>query len=440
MDGETGTSVNRHLPGQSTRLGLRTISMRNSILRVRRCMSGMAVFLLILTVAGCGNSPATTGATQTPGSTGTVSEPTQTPTEALSHMPSPSVASSPSVAPTPAHGHFSPTGSLVAALSDPIATVLADGRVLVTGADTASRAEIYDPATGTFSETGAMVSSDGGNPGTLLRDDRVLIAGGSGTGASQLYDPATGTFSATGSMVQDRYDDIALRLNDGRVLIAGGYEFALIAGGTYQPGGPIASAELYDPATGKFSRTGSMSVARGVAAASLLPDGRVLIAGGEDLVQDEGVSLASAEVYDPATGKFTRTGNLPVPCENATATLLRNGRVLVAGCWTGTPQSLATGELYDPKTGKFSATGPMINVRGGPTATLLQDGRVLVAGGSNENDSSAEIYDPSTGTFSPTGSMMQSRLNGSAVLLPDGRVLLVGGSASSPTSAETYWP
>ena len=278
---------------------------------------GFVVSLTALAAAGCGTSQGATATSST------------TIGSAQSSTPTSSPVSSPTVPPTPAHGHFGPTGSMVVSLSDPTATVLADGKVLVTGADTAGRAELYDPATAAFSQTGAMVNRDAGNPGTLLQDGRVLIAGGTGSGASQIYDPVTGTFSATGSMVHDRWGDNAVLLKDGRVLIAGGY--AIDGSGDPDPG---ATAEVYDPTTGRFTSTGSMANSRASAIASLLPDGRVLIFGGEH-DPAERVFLATAEVYDPATGNFTRTGDLPVPLEGATATLLPNGRILVIGGQTG---------------------------------------------------------------------------------------------------------
>ena len=318
------------------------------------------------------------------------------------------------------------------------ATLLSDGRVLIAGgvSETAgecgapilSSAELYDPRTGTFSPTGSMASARESDTATLLSDGRVLFAGGVKGGlwddllaSAELYDPTTGAFSPTGSMTAARELHTATLLSDGRVLIAGGANWDY-----------LASAELYDPSTGKFSPTGSMTATRSFSAtamptATLLSDGRVLIAGGEN-----GSYLASAELYDPRTGKFTATGSMTVARAGHTATLLSDGRVLIAGGWSGASY-LSSAELYDPATGTFRPTGSMTTVRFDHTATLLSDGRVLVAGGQHGLFGSAELYDPRTGTFSAAGSMTTARQYNTATLLSDGSVLIAGGRVLGAT-------
>jgi hypothetical protein len=153
---------------------------------------------------------------------------------------------------------------------------------------------MYDPKTGTFSPTGSMTTARSYHTATLLTDGRVLVAGGitSGRAASaEIYDPKTGTFIATGSMTTDRYSHTATLLTDGRVLVAGGYG----TNSASTNSASLASADIYDPRAGTFSATGSMTTARGGQSATLLTDGRVLIAGGLF-----GSSyLASAELYQP---------------------------------------------------------------------------------------------------------------------------------------------
>jgi hypothetical protein len=176
-------------------------------------------------------------------------------------------------------------------------------------------------------------------------------------------------------------------LLDGRVLVAGGGHWLLGS----------ATAELYDPASGTWTATGSMTTLRGSQfTATLLPDGRVLAVGGFDRTE---ATLASAELYDPASGTWTATGSMIDARIWPTITLLPDGRVLVAGGTIGPWHSdgsyvgLASAELYDPASGTWTATADMGTPRGVFNATLLLDGRVLVAGG-GPNGTSAELYDP----------------------------------------------
>ncbi|QQX87730.1 putative Ig domain-containing protein [Cupriavidus necator] len=194
----------------------------------------------------------------------------------------------------------------------------------------------------------------------------------------------------------------------------------------------IVPAGFWQPAN-------NMGMARSDHTATLLTNGKVLIAGGADLAgrpNGADIPLATAELYDPASGKWSATGSMATPREFYTATLLANGKVLVAGGYDG-QLGTATAELYDPASRTWSAAGSMSTVRQNHTATLLPDGRLLVAGG-NPGGASAELYDPATGTWSPTGNMARIHAAGSAVLLPDGRVLVAGGTSAAV--AELYDP
>jgi galactose oxidase-like protein len=276
-------------------------------------------------------------------------------------------------------------------------------------------------AAGTWSPTGSLTVARFYSTATLLTDGRVLVAGGcgvlddfvcfTGTGlaSAELYNPAAGTWSATGSMSIARIDHTATRLLDGRVLVAGGD-----SGGT--------SSELYDPATGTWSRTGSTSVGSFGSVATRLVDGRVLVSGG-------GSNRTSAELYNPTTGSWSPTGSTSVGRFGFLATRLLDGRVLVAGGGSNG----ASAELYNPTTGTWSPTGSMSVGSGAFFATLLLDGRVLVSG-----RTSAELYDPTTGTWSPTGSTSGLFL-GAATRLLDGTVLITGGLPTG-TIAELYNP
>ncbi len=270
-----------------------------------------------------------------------------------------------------------------------------------------------------------MLEPRSGQSATLLPDGRVLIAGGMRRNqdfykSAELYDPATGKFQLTGEMSVGRVGHVAVLLRSGKVLIAGGW---VGQGGT-------DSAELYDPASGKFSVVAKMATRRGRPSATLLADGDVLIVGGEE---SDNESLASAEIFHLKTLSFQPTGSMHHARISLTATLLNDGRVLIAGGYAGSVVSSV--ELYDPKTGVFTETGSLGIARCKHTAGLLPDGRVLIAGGSdsrgwNGNLSSAEIYDPHTGKFTAASPMNDSRfkLPDEAVQLPSGRLLIAGGS------------
>ena len=230
--------------------------------------------------------------------------------------------------------------------------------------------------------------------------------------------PKPPTILLPNAMTRPRAGNTAIVLKNGLVLLAGGQD------SVSQPL-ITASAELYNPVTRTFTATGSMSNPRIGNTATLLRDGRVLYVGG----YTGGGYLADADLYDPASGTFTPAGSVPGPYFNeGTATLLNDGRVLLAG---GTGATSAA-YLYDPSSGQFTSTGSLNVGRGNHTATLLRDGRVLIVGGSdwgaNQALASAEIYDPATGQFSLTGAMNVGRASASVTLLRNGRVLVAGGT------------
>jgi N-acetylneuraminic acid mutarotase len=308
--------------------------------------------------------------------------------------------------------------------------------------------------------TGSMAQARWGHTATVLADGRVLVTGGvAGLGCSgatvcgngrqlasaELFDPGNGRWAAAGSMHKIRSGHTATLLPDGRVVVAGGYDIkaAEVAGAEIMG---LTAAELYDPNSGQWIMTGSMTDTRAGATATLRQDGRVLVAGGD--VGGAGAGR-SAELYDPGTGRWAITGSMADARRNHAATLLPDGRVLVTGGFAGsdfagTPCSGVPGpcsaELYDPSHGRWTATGSMHAHRVGHTANLLTDGTVLVVGlGTDREPASTELYDPSTGRWTATASPAKTR-GLTATLLLDGGVLATGDFSDNSRVAERYEP
>ncbi len=225
----------------------------------------------------------------------------------------------------------------------------------------------------------------------LLADGKVLIAGGVGPGwtflsSAELYAPATGRFTPTGTMTVARESHAAVRLQDGRVLIVGGHQGRRTAITLY------TSAEAYEPASGTFRQVGEMLVRRHKHDAVLLRDGRVLITGGADERDNEGV-YRTTELFEPRTGAFTAGPELKRPRykHHGTGLLLPNGLVLLAG---GAPEA----ETYDPSSRAFTIVAGDARMAGQFSAVApLKGGGALVTGGYGNGSgprASAWVYRP----------------------------------------------
>jgi hypothetical protein len=316
---------------------------------------------------------------------------------------------------------FSAASPMNAARTDHTATMLPGAQILVAGGVDAegrslASAELYVPANGDFARvSSAMHTARSKHSATLIAgcgcpaDGKVLLAGGV-TGVqgqtlrnAELFDPATGKFTPTGAMKSTRALHSATLLGSGplagQVLIAGGI--------SDESGGEVTTAELYDPATGQFSATGAMATPREEHTATWLDPvfvkgslaGKVLIAGGGEVASP----TDTAEIFDPQTGSFSPVGAMTTRRTLHVAALLSTGDVLIAGGQSGATSFPITAELFDPAKAAFLATGPTTNVHLGATATVLGNGRVLIAGGrSNFGD----LYDPGAGTFAATGKMV----------------------------------
>lgn len=382
--------------------------------------------------------------------------------------------------------------------------------------DDSSSAELWDPSTNDWQASAGLNAPRSGFAAVAIPDGRVLVTGGMnrgtpastaepgdacwGTGAQSysstyLYDPRAGQpgWSRAGLLGTARTEPTMAVLGDGRVLVFGGFYRAGTTGATapgaalaaYHPRGggsarrpvadvgpnftvpPLATAELFDPTTGTWSPTGPMHYARYGAAAATLADGRVLVVGsvqgtwvsggGEVLASD--AALDSAEIYDPQTGRFALTGNLPagdqrsgaygalagslVALPDGGALLVGNERDWKHGGWD------TRSFRYDVRTGQWSEVGraflvewdpdgnawketPGVGGRSHAMVALLPDGRLLVAGGDAfATDTSASrdaaMYDPATNRWSALPPLPEARSGGAAVTLSDGSVLLAGG-------------
>ncbi len=380
----------------------------------------------------------------------------------------------------PASGSTSSTGLLNTARAEHSAILLGNGKVLITGGKndanlTIASAELYDPASGTFSTLASgMNASRDNHTMSLLPDGRVLIAGGyngsNNESSAEIYDPADDSFTSTsGAMNSPRSNHTATMLPNGKVLLAGGNNDS----------GAVSAADIYDPVSSNFSATATdMTVARSGHSATLLTSGKVLLAGGTDaatnwlnsaelfdpnnsttpfetisatmsdnrtmhsaiLLPDGKVLLAggigsvaayTADSYDPVANSFNHAGNLAYPHSEGDALLLPSGRAIFHSTIFYIYDTSRNSALFP------AVTGTMASGRRNHSATLLPDGKLLLAGGMDGNNNrlnSGELYTQGSGFSAVNGTLQEGRNGSTATLLNDGRVLIVGGDNGSSTS------
>jgi Fibronectin type III domain/Kelch motif/Galactose oxidase, central domain len=335
------------------------------------------------------------------------------------------------------------------------AAVLPDGRVLVaggtaTGSTAVNTAEIYSPATNSWTLVANMGTARLLATATSLPNGKVLVAGGEANNSpstavdtGEVYNPANNTWTpVTNTMSSARARHVAVLLPNGKVLVAGG-------NGTTDAG--TTTADLYDPATNSFSPAAPMGTARALPAIALLTSGRALVAGGTSNLGTP--ALDSGEVYNPAGNTWTPVANaMPGGARlyPAAATLPNDEALIAGGAPSGTTPALATADVYNGATNRFTAAAnSMQSSRIAGLALPLFDGRVLVAGGATSplgpGTATADLFNPSSGSFSPAAPMGTARVFPAAARLGDGRVLAAGGAQSlaSPSvlpSAEIYQP
>ncbi|CAF1403137.1 unnamed protein product [Adineta steineri] len=325
---------------------------------------------------------------------------------------------------------WSETGHLNIARLYHAASLLLDGKVLVTGGedyDVCSTAELYDPISRNWTKSYDMTYCRWFHTATTLKNGKVLIAGGAAgepeplgnvkyvLNQAELYETSTGYWFHTTSMNIERYFHTASLLQNGNVLVVGGSDDA------------PNSAEVYEPEMETWINTTDMHYARKWHTETVLKNGQVLVTGGHDLPFN---TINSAEIYDPSTNTWKVVGSMNYKRYFHTATLLTNGKVLVAGGLDNDDNMVNSTELFDPSTESWTITGNMTQGRYLHTASLLKSGKVLVSGGgsfTSEFSTDAELYDFSTGMWTNTSSMNYQRASHTATVLADGNVLVIGG-------------
>lgn len=317
------------------------------------------------------------------------------------------------------------------------ATLLKTGEVLITGGctmdgcdQTLASVELYIPDSQTIKDVSPMTTPRASHSAVALSDERVLVSGGwTGTGATasaEIYNPSTDKWISAGNMTQARVSHISIRLQDNRVFIMGGGSGGL---------GNLSTAEIFDPATGVFTKAEGMHSNHYLA--TLLKNGKVLMTGGQN---EKGEIFNSAEIYDPSTGKFQETGRMAFPRVKHAAVVMQNGNVLIIGGSDegGYSERYSSTEIYDSRAGTFSS-GPKMQygrhkIR--DAVITLPSGNIIVAGGAAH----PEIFNSSDNNFETAeGKLSGPQMFATATLLLNGEVLILGGYNDRTQPSSEAW-
>jgi N-acetylneuraminic acid mutarotase len=351
-----------------------------------------------------------------------------------------------------AAGTWTLTGSMHFVRDGHTATLLSNGNVLAAAGEGSNgviaSSEIYNAATGTWAVTGNLNVARSAHEAVLLPSGKVLVAGGcvsqclsGNTPTAELYNPSTGIWSKTGSMTTARVYFGMVLLTNGNVLAVGGCTGQNANGCT----GVTSSSEIYNPSTGKWTGANMLHAARGSFTATLMSNGNVLVAGG---INAAGNPINSVETYNPTSGLWALSAMMKVARDEHAATLLGNGEALVAGGENAASVSSNRAELYNATVKGWNLTGNMNVGRLEQTLLVLPNAHVLTSGGNRVTLNatiplaSAEVYDPATGVWTLTGSMHAARAGHTSTLLKSGLVLNAGGANNGGelASAELYQP
>ncbi|HET7487001.1 MAG TPA: kelch repeat-containing protein [Acidimicrobiales bacterium] len=304
---------------------------------------------------------------------------------------------------------------------------LLDGRVLATGeGGQSSPGQLYDPVTDTWTSTGAMNQPRSRYAATLLRDGRVLVAGGivapgAGTTQTEVFDPGTGAWSSTGSMQQARGDYASVLLGDGTVLVVGGaYNERLSLGTT-------AGVERFDPTTESWTPVASMPWAAAFLSATLLPDGRVLVAGGRVRDGTKTRVIAQAAIYDPRTDHWQVGPDMHQERENHSAVLV-NGAVPVVGGNRQLSDDTVDPELFDPVAGTWTVMPAPSPLKGAVGLSVLRNGTAFAPG------TPSLVFSRDAGWSTAAA----APITGASTLLSSGQILALTSTENGDPAAYVY--